>query len=104
MDNKDINSIEDPMLRFERHVEELERKFRENKIVKKEIIRNKVISGKFRERSSEEELIELIDPCPLIKKKVVDLYPIKENTEIPKEALNPMDWDIPEGYYAIEIE
>jgi hypothetical protein len=55
-------------------------------------------------RIVKEAVIELIDPCPLIKKKVVDLYPIKENTEIPKEALNPMDWDIPEGYYAIEIE
>lgn len=42
-------------------------------------------------RIVKEAVIELIDPCPLIKKKVVDLYPIKENTEIPKEALNPMD-------------
>lgn len=33
---------------------------------------------------------------------MVDLYRIKEGTVIPKEALNPEVWDIPEGYYAIE--
>lgn len=32
----------------------------------------------------------------------VDLYRIKEGTAIPKEALNPKIWDIPEGYYAVE--
>ena len=32
----------------------------------------------------------------------VELYRIKEGTIIPKEALDPGVWDIPEGYYAIE--
>lgn len=32
----------------------------------------------------------------------VDLYRIKEGTEIPREALDPKVWDIPEGYYALE--
>lgn len=31
------------------------------------------------------------------------LYPINENTEIPTNALDPRVWNIPEGYYAIEI-
>lgn len=34
--------------------------------------------------------------------KIVDLYPIDEDTIIPEEALDPEVWDIPEGYYAIE--
>ena len=33
---------------------------------------------------------------------IVDLYRIKKGTIIPKEALNPEIWDIPEGYYALE--
>ena len=28
------------------------------------------------------------------------LYPIKEGEEIPKNALDPEIWDIPDGYYA----
>ena len=32
----------------------------------------------------------------------VDLYRISEETIIPKEALDPEVWNIPEGYYAIE--
>lgn len=36
--------------------------------------------------------------------KVVDLYPISEDTIIPEEALDSEKWDVPEGYYAIEIE
>ena len=36
--------------------------------------------------------------------KIVMLYPINENTEIPTDALDPEIWNIPEGYYAIEIE
>lgn len=32
------------------------------------------------------------------------LYPINENTEVPKNALPSEKWDVPEGYYAIEIE
>ena len=33
------------------------------------------------------------------------LYPINENTEVPKNALSLSSeiWNIPEGYYAIEI-
>lgn len=31
------------------------------------------------------------------------LYPINENTEVPKNALSSEIWNIPEGYYAIEI-
>lgn len=34
--------------------------------------------------------------------KIVDLYPINENTEIPTDALDPGVWNIPEGYYAID--
>lgn len=34
-----------------------------------------------------------------------ELYPLPENpNEIPKEALNPCFWEIPEGYYAIVTE
>lgn len=36
--------------------------------------------------------------------KIVDLYPVDEDTIIPEEALDPEKWDVPEGYYAIEIE
>lgn len=36
--------------------------------------------------------------------KIVDLYPIEEDTIIPENALDPEIWEIPEGYYAIEIE
>ncbi len=35
--------------------------------------------------------------------KIVDLYPIEEDTIIPENALDPEIWEIPEGYYAIEI-
>lgn len=31
------------------------------------------------------------------------LYPINENTEVPKNALSSEIWNIPEGYYTIEI-
>ena len=34
--------------------------------------------------------------------KAVDLYRIKKGTVIPREALDPEEWNIPEGYYAIE--
>lgn len=33
--------------------------------------------------------------------KIVDLYPIEEDTIIPENALDPEIWEIPEGYYAI---
>lgn len=33
---------------------------------------------------------------------LVDLYPITEDTVIPKEALDPTIWNIPKGYYAIK--
>ena len=33
---------------------------------------------------------------------IVDLYRIKKETIIPREALDPEIWDIPEGYYALE--
>lgn len=35
--------------------------------------------------------------------KIVDLYPIEEDAIIPENALDPEIWEIPEGYYAIEI-
>lgn len=34
--------------------------------------------------------------------KIVDLYPINEDSIIPEEALDSEKWDVPEGYYAIE--
>lgn len=40
----------------------------------------------------------------VIESAVVDLYPVDEDTIIPEEALDPEKWDVPEGYYAIEIE
>lgn len=36
--------------------------------------------------------------------KTVNLYPIKEDTVIPKEALDSENWEIPEGFYAIEVK
>lgn len=42
---------------------------------------------------------------PIKKPKImaVDLYRIEEGiTIIPREALDPEIWDIPEGYYAVE--
>ena len=36
--------------------------------------------------------------------KIVNLYPVDEDTIIPEEALDPEIWDIPEGYYAIEVK
>ena len=36
--------------------------------------------------------------------KIVDLYPINEDSIIPEEALDSEKWDVPEGYYAIDVE
>ena len=36
--------------------------------------------------------------------KIVDLYPINEDSIIPEEALESEKWDVPEGYYAIDGE
>lgn len=65
----------------------------------KRIVKEAVIEKKLTDE--EKDIIRSHLECNY---KIVMLYPINENTEIPKEALNPMDWDIPEGYYAIEIE
>ena len=32
---------------------------------------------------------------------IVDLYPISEDTVIPKDAMDSEIYDIPEGYYAV---
>lgn len=37
------------------------------------------------------------------KSKYVDLYPITE-VGIPRKALDPTIWDIPEGFYALDIK
>ena len=47
---------------------------------------------------------DIIRPHLECNYKIVMLYPINENTEIPTDALDPEIWNIPEGYYAIEIE
>ena len=36
--------------------------------------------------------------------KIVDLYPINEDSIIPEEALDSEKWDVLEGYYAIDVE
>ena len=36
-----------------------------------------------------------------IEHLLVELCPIIDDMQIPKDALNPEIWDIPEGYYAV---
>lgn len=92
MDDKDISSIENPMLRFEKIVENLNKS---NKSMR--VKRNELIFLKDYHNTSKTPCSDWLDH------KRVDLYPINENTEIPTDALDSEKWDIPEGYYAIEI-
>lgn len=54
----------------------------------------------------EDKLIDLIESLDInflmSFSKPVKLYPIIENNELPKEALDPKVWEIPKGCYAIE--
>lgn len=36
--------------------------------------------------------------------KFANLYRIKDDTVIPEDALDPEIWNVPEGYYAIEVK
>lgn len=63
----------------------------------KRIVKEAVI-----ERKLTDEEKDIIRPHLECNYKIVMLYPINENTEIPKNALDPGVWNIPEGYYAID--
>ena len=65
----------------------------------KRIVKEAVI-----ERKLTDEEKDIIRPHLECNYKIVMLYPINENTEIPTDALDLEIWNIPEGYYAIEIE
>lgn len=92
LDNMKIDSTEDdPMLRFEKIVENLNKS---NKSMR--VKRNELIFLKDYHNTSKTPCSDWLDH------KRVDLYPINENTEIPTDALDPEIWNIPEGYYAIE--
>ena len=65
----------------------------------KRIVKEAVI-----ERKLTDEEKDIIRPHLECNYKIVMLYPINENTEVPKNALPSEIWNIPEGYYAIEIE
>jgi hypothetical protein len=65
----------------------------------KRIVKEAVI-----ERKLTDEEKDIIRPHLECNYKIVMLYPINENTEIPTDALDPEIWNIPEGYYAIEIK
>ena len=65
----------------------------------KRIVKEAVI-----ERKLTDEEKDIIRPHLECNYKIVMLYPINENTEIPTDALSSEKWDVPEGYYAIEIE
>lgn len=93
LDNMKIDSTEDdPMLRFEKIVENLNKS---NKSMR--VKRNELIFLKDYHNTSKTPCSDWLDH------KRVDLYPINEYTEIPTNALDPGVWNIPEGYYAIEI-
>lgn len=92
LDNMKIDSTEDdPVLRFEKIVENLNKS---NKSMR--VKRNELIFLKDYHNTSKTPCSDWLDH------KRVDLYPINENTEIPTDALDPGVWNIPEGYYAIE--
>ena len=65
----------------------------------KRIVKEAVI-----ERKLTDEEKDIIRPHLECNYKIVMLYPINENTERPTDALDPEIWNIPEGYYAIEIK
>jgi hypothetical protein len=66
----------------------------------KRIVKEAVIEKKLTDE--EKDIIRSHLECNY---KIVMLYPINENTEVPKNALSLSSeiWNIPEGYYAIEI-
>lgn len=63
----------------------------------KRIVKEAVI-----ERKLTDEEKDIIRPHLECNYKIVMLYSINENTEIPTDALDPEIWNIPEGYYAID--
>lgn len=63
----------------------------------KRIVKEAVI-----ERKLTDEEKDIIRPHLECNYKIVMLYPINENTEIPTDALDSGVWNIPEGYYAID--
>lgn len=65
----------------------------------KRIVKEAVIEKKLTDE--EKDIIRSHLECNY---KIVMLYPINENTEVPKNALPSEKWDVPEDYYAIEIE
>lgn len=62
----------------------------------------KVVKEAVVERKLTDEEKDIIRSHLECNYKIVMLYPINENTEIPEDALDPEIWEIPEGYYAIE--
>lgn len=64
----------------------------------KRIVKEAVIEKKLTDE--EKDIIRSHLECNY---KIVMLYPINENTEVLKNALPSEIWNIPEGYYAIEI-
>lgn len=64
----------------------------------KRIVKEAVIEKKLTDE--EKDIIRSHLECNY---KIVMLYPINENTEVPKNALSSEIWNIPEGYYTIEI-
>lgn len=65
----------------------------------KRIVKEAVIEKKLTDE--EKDIIRSHLECNY---KIVMLYPINENTEVPKNALPSEIWNIPEGYYAIDRE
>lgn len=63
----------------------------------KRIVKEAVI-----ERKLTDEEKDIVRPHLECNYKIVDLYPVDEDTIIPEEALDPEKWDVPEGYYAID--
>lgn len=93
LDNMKIDSTEDdPMLRFEKIVENLNKSNKSMRVKRNELIFLK----DYHHNTSKTPCSDWLDH------KRVDLYPINENTEIPTDALDPGVWNIPEGYYAID--
>ena len=64
----------------------------------KRIVKEAVIEKKLTDE--EKDIIRSHLECNY---KIVMLYPINENTEVPKNALSSEILNIPEGYYTIEI-
>lgn len=69
-------------------------------LIMKTIKKQQVI--RLRETDIDNKELVYKDPCTELNYLVVDLYPILDNTIIPKEALDNSKWEIPKGYYAIK--